>query len=449
MLRPDRFAIITAIVVLTLCAAAFTLGEPAAIAIAALCIAFGLATLPFSTLTTLLVILTAFSGAAYIIPVAGVNLRPETLLIPVVLVSVVVHGKVEKFFYWMTRPFSVWVLGFIVLSAVVTILNAPDVGASMNIVAWYLLNLVVLALALTAWGDNRAALYSRLKFCAALTVTTGLAGWLILQATGVEFLAVLDADSGARATGITFEPNILAGYAALWLYILITQPGRPSRGEWFLIAGCVAVIPLTGTRAAIVALVAGLAVVVLAMPRLIPRLIPIALLAGVGLIVIVSLYPTVVAETFARLTDFAFSNQTATFRYNVWDTAWIDISSNGNWIFGHGTNTYGQWHYLSTDPTKTTPGYLGNLPLQTLYDAGVVGVFFILGAALSLLKGSTGKGRARRFGALVTFTIIAIACNPMFLASFWLFAGLALAKDKSAEPAPVYGVKGDVRVKLS
>lgn len=444
-----RFATIMAIVVVALGGIAFVFGEPGAIAVAALALTFGLATLPFSTLTTLLVILTAFSGAAFILPLGGVNLRPETLLIPVALVSAVVHGKLGRFVYWMTRPFSLWLLAFIAVSAAVSVLNAPDVGSSLNIVAWYLLNLIVLALALTAWGDDRAALYVRLKFCAALTVVSSLVGWLVLQATGVEWLAVMDADSGARATGISFEPNILAGYAALWLYILITQAKRPSRGEWWLIAGCVVVIPLTGTRAAIVALVAGLAVVLLAMPRLIPRLVPIAVLAGVGLVVIVALYPAIVTDTFARFTDLAFSNQTATFRYDVWDTAWLDISSSGNWVFGHGTNTYGQWHYLSTDPTKTTPGYLGNLPLQTLYDTGVLGVVLLLGAALSLLHGSTRKGRARRVGALVTFTLIAIACNPMFLASFWLFAGLALAKDKVDEPELAYGTNGDVRVKLT
>ncbi len=414
--------------------AAFSSSSPApALVAVGIGLTLGLATLPLSTIATLVVVASVFSAPAFILPVAGLNLRPETPLIPIALIAVIINGKIREFSRWLTHPLVTLLLAFITLNIVSTALNSPDFGSSMSVAIWYLLDLLALLIVLTAWGEDREKLYRRLKLVAGLAVTAGILGWATLQLGGPAWGAVVDVQSGLRATGISFEANILAGYAAIWLYILLTQRRRPSTSEWWLIAGCTIVIPLTATRAAIVAVCLGLAIALFANGRVLRRLVPLALVTAFSLAAAITAFPSIIEDTFSKFSDFAFSNQTSTFRYATWDLAWTDINYGLNWLFGLGTNSYGQRHTLLTDPTNTREGYLGNLPLQTLYDTGIVGCLVLAGAVLSLLAGQRGRNLSRRAGAIALLTVVAVACNPMFLASFWVLAGLALARDREKD----------------
>jgi hypothetical protein len=361
----------------------------------------------------------------------------------------VVHGHVSAFNRQFRRPEIQLLVVYLGLNYAVSLAFSPDKASSLRICIWLTLNLVIVALALALFEDDKQGLFGRMYLSAFIVVATGVGGWVLEMTTGITIGLDLSPDLGLRARGVSWEPNILAGVAAMWTLILLTQQRRLRTDQWLFIALAVAAIPLTGTRAALVAVAAGLAIFLLRMGARVLRFIPIALAGVVALSVIQVALPATYFSMTDKFGDLGFTNQTASYRLNSWGTAVQEMSWT-DWLTGKGTNSFGLRHFDPTHPGERLPYYLGNLPLATIYDVGLVG-FAVLAAAVLMLAMRKGPDRhlARRVAAVVTFLLLSIGTSPFFFSMYWLFMALALARPKvtaSVAVGPPSSIDGQRRL---
>jgi len=350
------------------------------------------------------------------------------------------HGHMGAFSRQFRRPEIQLLIVYLALNYASSLAFSPDKASSLNICIWLTLNLVIVALALALFEDDKQALFRRMYVGAFIVVATGVGGWALAVTTGNTMGAILDPVQGVRARGVSFEPNILAGSAAMWTLILLTQQRRLRKSEWLLIALAVAAIPLSTTRSALVALAAGLGIFALRMGTRVLRLIPIALAGVVALTVLQTALPGALLSITDKFGDMGFTNQTSSYRLNSWVAAVKEMSGT-DWLVGKGTNSFGQRHFDPTHPGEHLPYYLGNLPLATVYDVGLLGGAVLIAVALILVvRKGPDRHLARRVAALVTFLLLSIGTSPFFFSTYWLFIALALARSKVTEPPPVVPV---------
>ena len=123
-----------------------------------------------------------------------------------------------------------------------------------------------------------------------------------------------------------------------------------------------------------------------------------------------------------------FDTETGTggLRERVNSHAFDEWSISGSVFEGLGFNSFGQRNFDLTRPELAQPGYIGNLPLQIVYDGG------ILAAALIAIAGVLIVGkfvRLRRLGLVlavaVPYLAFSIATSTLWFLETWLFVGLA------------------------
>lgn len=379
-----------------------------------------LALLPFRWLVIAMILASGLTSVQ--VAVAPVNLRPDIMFVPAVLISCLVHGRRDDLLHWARHPVVVLLGAFVALQYVVSVLAAPDPARSVSVATWMLLNLFVVVLTLVCFGDDRRTLLRWLTVTAFVIVASGCIGWLLAKGFGVA-LGATTAGQDVRANGIALEPNILAGTAAIWAVIILTSARRLRTFDYAFLLLCLLAIPLSVTRAAAIALAAGIALYIALNPRNISRVAVVALIAVAALVLIQAVAPSQSTSLSQKLVNYG--DQTATERFSSWEVAIGDLSGPG-WLFGLGTNSYGQRHLEPTLLPARVPAYLGNLPLQTLYDSGLLGLGLLATAGLLLVR--TGD-RKRRLAVMVTFIAISSATSPFFFGNWWLFIALALAQD--------------------
>jgi O-antigen ligase len=251
---------------------------------------------------------------------------------------------------------------------------------------------------------------------------------LISTVGGVDFGTQREVITGARsAYGLSYESNVLAGLMATWVFIALTsQDPATGRVRALLIAFGTAAMLLAYTRAAVLGLVAGVAVWAAFGGWLARRrLVRVAAVAAALALAAVAVVPTVTTPLYDKLSSASpFSSSTGAVRVTSWSLALGDIGG-GRWLAGLGVNSYGQRHLDFTKPGTNTPGYLGNLPLQIVYETGVVGVLLVA-AALASLRPMLGPRRGRALGLLVLYTCTAIATSPFWFGSSWILIALAV-----------------------
>jgi hypothetical protein len=119
---------------------------------------------------------------------------------------------------------------------------------------------------------------------------------------------------------------------------------------------------------------------------------------------------------------FQFDSGTGGLRVETAETAMDDLDW-ANAITGLGANSFGQRHLEPTQPG--VPGYLGILPLQILYDAGLIGVA-LLGFAFAKLKPFERERRGRALGVTAAYLVAASATSPFWFGWTWLVIALAV-----------------------
>lgn len=378
-----------------------------------------LALLPFRWLVIAMILASGLTSVQ--VAVSPVNLRPDIMLVPAVLISCLVHGRRDELLRWARHPVIVLLGAFVALQYIVSVLAAPDPPKSLSVATWLLLNLVIVVLTLVCFGDDRRTLLRWLTVTACAIVASGCAGWLLAKGFGVSLGAVNDGGE-VRATGIALEPNILAGTAAIWAVVILSSARKLRAFDYAFLLLCLLAIPLSVTRAAAIAVVAGIALYVALNPRHISRIVVVALIAGAALVAVQAAAPSQSTSLSQKLVNYG--DQTAAARFSSWEVAIGDLSGPG-WLFGLGTNSYGQRHLEPTLLPAHVPAYLGNLPLQTLYDSGLLGLGLLVAAGLLLV---TKGRRTRRLAVMITFLAISSATSPFFFGNWWLFIALALAQ---------------------
>lgn len=360
----------------------------------------------------------------FYVPWGEAQIRPDLIVLPLAVLSGVLRGEIHKVGQWVSKPPLVALALWVALQGVVSIAYAPDRAASLFVVTLYVADLCITLLALAAFGDDRPALERALLFSAVFLACSGLVAWAQAFVAGVDnWGAIVGLDTGARASGVAIEPNILAAWAAIWIVIVLTA-GHVSKRAALALVPLVLVIPLTTTRAAVLGVAVGLLIYFLGSPSIVRRVLPagvLLILAAATMHVFASDYSAAIID---KLSDVQFQDYNSIYRYMSWRLAMEDVS--GSWLFGLGTNTFQQRHVSPTsDFFDPTGYYLAALPLQVLHDTGILGVVLVGFAALTLLRSGH---RLRRLAVMMTFLVTAIATSPFYLSSWWLLIAVALAQ---------------------
>jgi len=393
-------------------------------------------------LVTILIIASALTR--YRLQIGGVHIPLDTALVPSCLVSVFMHGYGRIFFRQIQRPEIKLLIAYLILNFASSWTFSPNRVASLNICIWLTLNLTVVALALAIFENDKDGLFRRMFISAFIVVASGVTGWLFAVTTGNFLAAISDPSEGIRATGVSWEPNILGGSAAIWALVLLTQPRKVNKVQWLFLVLAGAAITLSSTRAAFVALGVGLVIFMLRMGHRIFRLVPVLMAGFAVLALLQAAFPETLLNVTRKFRDLRFTNQNSLYRYNSWTTA-IHEMRGIDWMIGKGTNSFGQRHFDPTHPGLHLPYYLGNLPLATLYDVGLIGAFTLLVVAKILIvrKGSD-RDVIRRVATFVTFLLLSIGTSPFYFAFYWLFIALALAEFRLGASPPRELITGEL-----
>jgi hypothetical protein len=93
-----------------------------------------------------------------------------------------------------------------------------------------------------------------------------------------------------------------------------------------------------------------------------------------------------------------------------------------HWIVGNGINTFGQRH---EDPTqKGVPGYISSLPIQLLYDTGLVGVGLFLVFVVSLYRRVPRARLSLAVPVGVSVSITMSFTSTLWFSTTWIIAAI-------------------------
>ncbi len=366
----------------------------------------------------------------------GLHFRPEDGLVLSALVALALyHNPQENLGRTFSRP-PIVLLGFYVLwTVVISIAMSPKPQASLAIAGWLALDLGILVVLVT--GFNSA---SELEEVGAKWACVAFAFADVLYFIGnhIGFGVQIDSVTHAKsAYGLSYEANLLAGTAAIWLFLAISSPNVRTHRSYKLLLpfGFLALI-VSFTRAADVALIAGLIVWGFlegyrARQMLIRRL-GILLVVGAFLLVAVPSLGAPVVKKLDQITNIYGS--TGGDRVTTSSEALKDLGD-FNWILGLGANSFGQRHLSFTRPDQNVAGYLSVLPLALVYDGGIVAII-LLGSAFLTLQPWRLRFPARALGLVVVYVVASLTTSPFWLGSTWLIVALAVLAGHRTESVP-------------
>ena len=358
--------------------------------------------------------------------VGGFHFLPEHLVLVAALVSLAMSTRFSRALSVLRLP-PVLLLGlFIAWAGIVSFLRAPDRVSSLAIVGWLALDWLILVFALSQ--VNGSETIERVGSAAAVGAAIAAIGlWLLSSAGLIAFGVQHDPLTGASAAyGLSFEANILASTLAIWLFLILT--GSAS-ARFRVIALCLlgTALLLSLTRAAIIGLVLGLVVWALFEGDVARRQALRAMVVAAAAIAILSVVAPTVARPFTTKLGAAaaFGSGTGELRLESWTQALGDIHGPADLVMGLGLNTFGQRHLDPTAPELDRNYYLGNLPLEILYDTGLVGVL-LLGAAFVTMRPLRRARPGRAVGLIVIYLACSIATSTFWFGSTWLLIAIAL-----------------------
>ncbi len=304
------------------------------------------------------------------------------------------------------------------------------------------------ALSLIVYQQTPAEQKLTWKLLIAFTVLLAVAGFIQLyfvpDFTSFEDLG-WDPHQG-RLLSTWFDPNFVGGYLAFFTPLLLgyAWDHKPER-RWALPALGLIVVALTLTlsRSAYVALFAGL--LVFGLLRSLKLLA-----AGAVLLTLLGLTVAPVRDRFESLLSNVASVTTETYtlpdassrlRYDSWRTGWTLFTESP--LLGHGYNAY-KFAALDAGLLKDTEIHAASGSdsslLTILATTGIAGFLPFLSVYILLFL-STWKNRRSGFGlgflsGLIGLFIHSIFVNsllfPLFMAPFWISAGLLLGAAKQS-----------------
>lgn len=395
----------------------------------------------------------------YAILVAGVNLRPDQLVLMPVLLGLAPRLLAEGFrmLPQPNRPLRVPMLSavafgglalYIAINLLSSYLFSPEFFESFQIVAWLVLSF--LAFAATYFVVGRYV-SPREAFFAILTVgfisgAVGTVMFLLFKLTG-SMVGIQPPDVATepifKATGTFLEANLfgsLQAFVVVGAIVMLNMDEKLRRPASVLltlgISVSIVALALSLTRAAWLGAISGMLLFVLFRLRSGRTFVLLSRFAMVTVGAVIVLAPTgLLNSVTARFQDIGLNESSGTlaFRLERFRLALAEWPSSP--IFGLGTNSYGQRHW---DPTTDfAPDYLPNLVLVTLYDTGLLGVlalfsvFVVLTIALirATVKGRNEGQRALALATLcgaVTLFVSYQATNGLWFSYNWLILAVAV-----------------------
>jgi hypothetical protein len=359
------------------------------------------------------------------IDVFGANFRPEHFVLAVCLVAMLMAGRAQALMAAASNRTVVLFACFVAWSALVSVLTPPEPGESLLIVGWLALDLVMLVVLLASTNNSETLARSGVLWTGWASAAA-IVFWLVGRSSGAPFVA-----SDGAAIGLSFEPNLLGATLAMWAFVAFTGVHSLSRRtRTVVVALAVTGLGLSLTRAAMAGLALGLLVwAALQGTRAKARALRLlgSLIAVSALLVAVA--PGAIDPVSEDVSNtFEFGTGTGQQRVESWRTA-IDDLDGFDWVVGLGTNSFGQRHLEPTLPTTPTPQYLANLPLQVVYDTGIVGALLLVATLLSLFRRRRLRD-GRALGLLTVYLACAVATSPFWYGTTWVLVAIAVLHDR-------------------
>lgn len=374
-----------------------------------------------------LVILAAFVTRPAL-DVGGLSIRLE-LIVGGLCILRILHDVLSR----SGRPLSAavrWSVSCVaawLLFAAITSLNIPPMPKrSLSVLIWCALNVLTAVWIartpnswfwLIRWGSIAALV------CSSLAIAFWIAATFSLFKFGVQ---ADPAYGGFAAYVFSIEANILGGLLCLWALVAVYNPlsAVPRLVRLALAVLVPVAIVATHTRAALVAYILGLLACLLLRPNARKVAVSSVIVGGVAATILLFSGTDKGLGKFADVFDI--DGGTGGLRYRVNNVALDEWWSSANRLIGLGWNSFGQRHIDDTQPALLVPGYIGNLPVQIAYDAGLVGILWV-GLAVGTVV--LCVVRNRRAGLLVAFAVpylsFSIATSALWLLETWIFVGLA------------------------
>lgn len=363
------------------------------------------------------------------LPLAHFGLRLDDVLSVALLVRLAWTGHSRRVATTLVSKQTLWLSLFILWLFITSLVNAPNVSSSMTIVGWLTLDLVLFVGLRAADPDPRILMKWGLVGVAA-NALAAVALWVGAVAFNSHLGIQTDPTYGGPASFVlSYEANILAIFLVLFALAVYLQPARVKL-SWksvAVLALVVAALPITHTRSAIIGLALGVLVFWLSSRGRLPRRLAPAMIIGTMLLLAsLVVLPSATQNAFAKAGKLAdFSSGTGLYRTSNWAVAIQDLSGPAAYVGGLGENSFGQRHTDPSRPTQDVPAYLGNFPLQLLYDGGILGTLLFV----AFLASMRPRGPLARRWLVIGFAylIMASATSPFWFAGTWvLFAWMSV-----------------------
>lgn len=384
-------------------------------------------------------------ASRFSLDVAGATIRPEVVVGAAAAVGLLLPSPAgkhagEKFVGVGVLLIGAWLLWLAGVSAIA----APQPFKSLAIVLWLLFDL-----ACACWIVRHRHLVGFAVSCgvvlAAGLAVLGISLWVMATFGIWEYGVQYDSAYGGFAVFVwTHEANVFAGLIVLWSLVAMTSVGRSAPDKARLVLICVApmVCVATHTRAALLAWL--LAVAGIAVLRRGRAVVP---LLGGGLVLFTGIRFFAAADRgLGKFIDpFDFDTGTGLVRANAWQQATRDILDSGyRLLIGRGANSFSQNYTDPTQPGTGVPWYLGNLPLQVVYDGGLVAAILFVAACGVILVGARSRSAVVLAGAAL---VLNVSTSTLWFLQLWVFAGILVAvlRRRASQPGSVDGSPGLVK----
>lgn len=129
-------------------------------------------------------------------------------------------------------------------------------------------------------------------------------------------------------------------------------------------------------------------------------------------------------DTQNKLGDFSVEGGTVGFRMKVIEMALDDLHGVNLW-FGNGTNTFGLTH-IQPDTPGNVSGHIIILPVQVLYDGGIVGLGLLIALFVTAFACTPAPRKPVAAGLLAAFLVSATMTSFFWFAITWLMFAVLL-----------------------
>ena len=358
-------------------------------------------------------------------PVLGaVHLRPDYLLVAVGYGFLALAGRLPRL---RDVPGGRLLACWLVVNLLSSCVTALDVAASLEslmLLVGGVMTLVTVCYVARRIGPGGFRMYLDVWFVAIAVGVFGTVGD-VLAGTNYVSNNYEDVVAYRRTVGTFFEPNFY-GISAMMLAIICFDEWLNSPSHrivpWRLVV-CVIGVVISGTRSAQLCLVLGMLIVLGARIRSSRLAFSIAPLgAAAATLIVVFILGGVITTSYtdrliAPLLEGG-SSSSLSGRVAQAEIALAEFPEEP--VFGHGTNSYGQFNPTFASSGNAVYGrlgsYIGILPLIVLYDTGCVGAILVLGWLIIWHKAAFVSGRRPSFHPLLWSATLAAAL--MFLAFF-------------------------------